>query len=191
MKIAILILAHKDGEYLNRLVGRLSQDFDVFIHADRRFSYFTVLNPRVTIIPERYRSDWGSYRQILATLALFRTAHSGMYDRYLLISGQDIPLRSNAEIIKYFSASPDTDFVAHFERDDERELLQDREKLSLYWFLGSRIQYRNKIINIANRIRNKALVLLESFVQKAQRLFLLYRPVRERVWGVTVNFKAS
>lgn len=183
MKIAILILVHKYGEYLNRLVGRLSQDFDVFIHADRRFSYFTVLNPRVTIIPERYRSDWGSYRQILATLALFRTANSGMYDRYLLISDQDIPLRSNAEIIKYFSASPDTDFVAHFERDDERELLQDREKLSLYWFLGSRIQYRNKIINIANRIRNKALALLESFVQKSQRLFLLYRPVRERVWG--------
>jgi hypothetical protein len=48
---------------------------------------------------------------ILATLDLMALAATGHFDRYLLISGQDIPLKSNAEIAQFFVTHEGTEFL--------------------------------------------------------------------------------
>ncbi|NLG10892.1 MAG: beta-1,6-N-acetylglucosaminyltransferase [Coriobacteriaceae bacterium] len=102
MKLAILIVAHKDANLLNRLVVHLAEDFDVFVHIDKRSDVALEENERVTVLRE-YAVDWGHINLILAMLALLRSAHTRGYDRYLIISGQDIPLKSNAQITEFFA----------------------------------------------------------------------------------------
>lgn len=103
-KIAILMTVHKNQEQVNRLIKHLAADFDVYVHVDQR--------SRIEITPlenvhvfKKFKVYWGSFNQIMATLLLFEQAFLGAYDRYLLISGQDIPLKSNAEIKSFFEGN--------------------------------------------------------------------------------------
>lgn len=112
--IAVLILAHANPAQVRRLVAHLEADFDVFVHLDKRsdirvvdFEGFT----RTRVI-KKVKATWGSLGIVRATLALLALASAGPgYDRYVLISGQDVPLKNNADIAEFFSRHLDTDFV--------------------------------------------------------------------------------
>jgi hypothetical protein len=104
MKIAVLVLAHHNRSQLNQLVSHLAQDFNVFVHLDRKSKLQVrdvIQHGRVTVIKE-YRVYWGSFNQIRAILTLLRSAYLEGYDRYILISGQDIPIVSNQDITQFF-----------------------------------------------------------------------------------------
>jgi len=107
MKSAILILAHKNVWQLEKLVERLSTDFDIYIHADKKWDIDlnTFKKYENVYFTKRYSVNWGSYTQILSTLTLFKTAFSNQYQYYMLISGQDLPLKSNAEIKKFLATN--------------------------------------------------------------------------------------
>ena len=107
MRIAVLILAHRDKRQLNKLLEHLAADFDLYVHLDRKSELRErdlVRSERITVM-RSYAVYWGSFNQIGATLKLLRAAHSTGYDRYLLISGQDVPVKSNREIIDFFSGN--------------------------------------------------------------------------------------
>lgn len=114
LKIAILILAHKNLEQLSRLVRHLQSDFDVFLHVDKKsdipvadFQKFG----RVKTI-KKVKTGWGSLGIVSATLELYSLAQKeGSYDRFVLISGQDVPLKPNKEISSFFSRNGDVDFI--------------------------------------------------------------------------------
>ena len=109
--IAILVLAHRNDEVLRAGLRQLAVSFDVYLHFDRRSPALpTDLPARVRLIPRR-RVYHGSYRQILATLDLFRHAAAAGYDRYVLVSGQDLPLTSNRAIRERFEAWRDVDCI--------------------------------------------------------------------------------
>jgi len=113
MKIAILILAHKNIWQLEKLVNRLSKDFDIYIHADQKwdldinlFSAYKNVN-----FVKRHEVHWGSHLQIDATLELFTAAWKNQYDYYMLISGQDLPIKSNAAIKDFITANNVANFM--------------------------------------------------------------------------------
>lgn len=106
MKIAILVLLHEFSDQQKNLILHLSKDFDVFVHVDKKSPVEpsnVSVNDRVHVL-KKYPVYWGSYNQILATLSLFETSsqYDGGYDRYVLISGADLPLKTNSEIYKFF-----------------------------------------------------------------------------------------
>lgn len=100
-RIAILILAHRNQEQLIKLVDHLKTDFSVYVHIDRKSKIQVIGEDNVHSI-RKFKVYWASFNQILATRELMRTAASGNHDRYLLISGQDLPTMSNQKIIQYF-----------------------------------------------------------------------------------------
>jgi len=111
--VAFLILSHTEPELLDRLVARLSQDFSVYLHIDSAASFRAQdfsWAPRVTSVPSR-RTYWGSFDVTRAILDLLRTAREGNHSHYVLISGQDLPLKSNADITSFFGAQNSTDFI--------------------------------------------------------------------------------
>jgi len=111
--VAFLILSHTEPELLDRLVARLSQDFSVYLHIDSAASFRAQdfsWAPRVTSVPSR-RTYWGSFECTRAILDLLRTAREGNHSHYVLISGQDLPLKSNADIASFFGTRADTDYV--------------------------------------------------------------------------------
>src|ERR1700676_931493 len=101
MKAAVLVLLHKDSDQQKTLLAHLSQHFDVFVHIDKR----TTIKPHelssenIHVFKE-YNIYWGGHNQILATIHLLREAGAGNYDRYMIISGEDVPIKNNAYIEK-------------------------------------------------------------------------------------------
>lgn len=110
-----MMLAHKNLQQLDRLLTRLTKDFDVYLHLDEKWntdlSYFQKF-PRV-FLTKRYNINWGSYQQVQADAELFRDAYAKDYDYYMLLSGQDIPIKSNQQIIDFLQQNKDYSFVDH------------------------------------------------------------------------------
>jgi hypothetical protein len=98
---------------LKLLVSRLTQDFDVYIHADAKWdlkvSNFD--NFKNVKFVNRFNVNWGSYNQILATIELFKQANAKHYDYYILISGQDLPIKSNVYIKEAILSNPKCSYV--------------------------------------------------------------------------------
>jgi len=113
MKTAILILAHKNVWQLEKLVRRLSETFDIYIHADRKWkldvNIFSTY-PNVHFV-KRHEVHWGSHLQIDATLELYTAAWKKQYDYYLLISGQDLPIKSNDQLLDFITQNKELNFV--------------------------------------------------------------------------------
>ncbi len=103
MKIAILMLIHNNNEQVRQLIKHLSQDFDLHVHIDKK-SKFTELpyTAQNEYYYKKYRIYWGSYNVIKAELFLLKKASLKQYDRYIIISGSDIPIKSNREICNFF-----------------------------------------------------------------------------------------
>lgn len=115
MNIAYLISAYKDPEHLQRLCRVLSKDMDgvhFFIHVDRKvdISPFKrlVTGDHVHYVKHRVWSQWGGYSQVLYQQGMLREAldyeNTGIrFERFVIMTGQDYPLMSNASLVKYFN----------------------------------------------------------------------------------------
>ena len=100
-KIAIMMTVHNNEEQVNRLINHLSKDFDIYVHIDKRSSLKISATENVFVY-KKYKVYWGSFNQIMATLFLLKQAYLMRYKRYLLISGQDLPIKENLDILLFF-----------------------------------------------------------------------------------------
>jgi hypothetical protein len=118
---AYIILAHKDEGQLIRLVDRLNDGHSrFFVHIDLKSKMHKNNelfhdNGQVTMLKST-ASVWGSFGLVRATLnALSVIKRNGDFDRVILLSGQDYPIRSNAAIDEFFNKSPYSNFLESFE----------------------------------------------------------------------------
>lgn len=108
MKIAILLLCHKNPNQINLLIKTMyNESIDFFIHVDKKANFKDIIktNNHVFILEDDLRIDvrWASFSQIKATRNLIKSATShGTYDYYWLCSGQDFPIKSVKQIIRFF-----------------------------------------------------------------------------------------
>ena len=118
MKIAYLILAHNTPNHLQRLLNALSSPLaGFFVHIDRKadaraFSSLTCDNLHLT--QERVSVFWGDFSQVEAILILLRTALADQnnFDRFVLLSGSDYPIRSSGYIEQFFRENRDKEFMS-------------------------------------------------------------------------------
>jgi len=101
-KIAILILAHDNKNQLIKLINQLKPDFDIFVHIDKK-AKIKISSDKNVYIFSAYNVYWGSFNLIRVILRLFEESYKIGYERYVLISGRDLPIISNKKIIEYFS----------------------------------------------------------------------------------------
>jgi hypothetical protein len=118
MDIAYLLLAHDQPAHLRALIERLSTpDSHFYVHIDRksRLTDFSLPDdPRVHILQDRARVFWGDYSQVEAIVLLMRAALAQpgqAHPRFVLLSGADYPVRSNAFIHQFFQAHADLEFI--------------------------------------------------------------------------------
>jgi hypothetical protein len=106
MKIAYLILAHKNPAQLARLIRALTtQNTYFFIHVDAKvdMDIFSPLRSLVQIFwVKRTAIYWGGWSMVAATLELLQESGKLQCNRFHLLSGQDYPLRDNRNIEDYF-----------------------------------------------------------------------------------------
>ncbi len=104
---AFLIIAHKDFPTLQILVRLLDHPLNsIFICIDEKT---TVIDPDKLVLRYsslhiiRKRISWGSYSLVDATLSLLKeSTNKGPFRYYHLLSGQDLPLKTNEYIHNFF-----------------------------------------------------------------------------------------
>lgn len=118
MKLAILLLCHKNAEQINLFLQTMKHpDIDFYIHVDKKSHITSQIEkrPDIHILPDSLRVDvqWSGISMIQATLNMLQEAYcSKKFDYYWLCSGQDFPLKSPKEIVLYFQNYWDKNFVS-------------------------------------------------------------------------------
>jgi len=128
MRIAYLILTHSQPDRTSCLAQTLaSPDNDVYVHVDAKadiskWENCDVSKKNITLIKERVGCCWGHFSLVKASLNLLRQAfQSGrQYDYYILLSGQDYPIKSKAYIANFLDQHQGQDFIEYFTLPSER-----------------------------------------------------------------------
>ncbi len=101
MRLAYLILAHKNPAQVMRLVRALrDRKATCYVHVDAKQPLHQAWRELaalegVVLIRRRRRIYWGGWSIVAATLKMLRVAVDGGADRLVLLSGQDYPLQPN------------------------------------------------------------------------------------------------
>ncbi len=117
MRIAYLLLAHNTPNHLKRIISALSSpNSSFFIHIDKKSNisaYERVRGPDVYLLDERIPVYWGDFSVVEAEIMLLKKAfESGeVFDRYVLLTGADYPVRSKAYIEQFFEKNMGREFI--------------------------------------------------------------------------------
>ncbi|MFB6456059.1 beta-1,6-N-acetylglucosaminyltransferase [Chitinophaga sp. Hz27] len=146
MRIAFIILAHKNPEQLLQLLRRLSHPrVDCYVHLDARADTLAFTEaaqlPQVYFIPGRIKVHWAGFSMVKATLNSLDVV-LGSRRKYLnisLLSGLDYPLRPIHEIVDFFTIHQGNEFLDIM---PEKEVAATISKLDRYHFED--IQFKGK-----------------------------------------------
>ncbi len=120
LKHAYLILAHNNYYILERLIKLLDDERnDIFIHIDKKIKNFDesafqrfVSKSSLVFVKPRIDVKWGHVTFVEAEFILFRSAYEfGNYTYYHLISGVDLPIKSQDYIHSFFSENHGKEFL--------------------------------------------------------------------------------
>ena len=118
MKHAYLILAHTDFELLKILITSLDDERnDIYVHIDRKVKTLPDLSVKhacLTVLKDRIDVRWGDVTVVEAEYALFGAAvANGPYAYYHLLSGMDLPLKSQDYIHRFCSENAGKEFIGY------------------------------------------------------------------------------
>lgn len=161
MKHAFLIIAHNNWWQLKQLIQLLDKEnHDIYIHIDQKSKSFNkkyfenITRKSELFFFQEYEVFWGSFSQVQAELFLFEKAFQQHYDYYHMISGADLPLKTNEEIDAFFYANRGKEFIQY----DDIKLNTDPEiarRAKYYHYLQD---YRRKY---SQRWKNEFFTLCE------------------------------
>ena len=136
-----MIMAHGDYRLLSRLINKLDhKDNTIYLHIDAKSSFTeedkqniksNVKNSTI-IFTDRYHITWGGYNQINTEIRLLEAAVKGNHDYYHYLSGADFPIKSMANIHKFFENHNGCEFI-HFCSEEFTQ--RHKKRFSLYHFL--------------------------------------------------------
>ncbi len=118
MKHAFLILAHNEFDVLRRLVSCLDDARnDIFIHFDKKVATLPDIRTQhagLMILENRVDVRWGAPNMVEAEFALFESATArGPYQYYHLLSGVDLPIKSQDFIHDFFDRHDGQEFIGY------------------------------------------------------------------------------
>jgi hypothetical protein len=166
MRIAHLILTHKNPQQLERLIKALDHPaFDFYIHVDKKVNQapfdFLTRKKNVFFIEDRVRIYWAGYGTIQATLNGFRQILLKRYDYINVTSGQDFPLQSPDQIYQYIGERKGLEFITCESIEDQWRDAAPRVKK--YHLINWRIIGKHRIENLANKMMEKKIIPPRKF----------------------------
>lgn len=143
-KHAYLIMAHTNFPQLQILINLLDHPSnDIYLHVDKRSVDFRpemiqVSASTLTII-DPIRITWGGHSQIQCELNLLKASAPNHYRYYHLISGIDLPLKSQDEIHEFFEAHYPENFINfHAPSNESKSFLYRIEQYHIFQDLMGR-----------------------------------------------------
>jgi len=157
MKIAHLILAHKNPQQLERLIRATDHPaFDFYIHLDKKtpiepFAYLAQ-RPNVFFIKKRTPVYWAGYGTIQATINGFEEILElpVQYEYINVISAQDFPIKKAEHIYQYLTERPGKEFITCESIDDEWK--EAAVRVRKYHLINWRIPGKFQLEKIVNKL---------------------------------------
>jgi len=118
MNVAYLVLAHNTPNHLGRLVSALaSPSSQCFVHVDGKVDlapFEQACGGAAVFTRHRVPVYWGEFSMVEALMVLLEQALEDPrgFDRFVLLSGSDYPLRPPGEIEEFFEAHPEQEFIS-------------------------------------------------------------------------------
>lgn len=148
MKIAYLILVHKDPHQIQRLIDGIKDSGDFYIHVDKKkdvkpFLKLLAKRENVHFIRRRIGVTWAGWSMVEGYMRLMEEAYQSPkgYDRFVLLTGQDYPLMTSKEIIKEFENHPDTEYIMAYNIVTST-VETDKNKVIRRWYLDNPFKTR-------------------------------------------------
>ena len=159
-KHAYLIMAHTQPELLRKLLKMLDNERnDIYLHIDSKAKDYpldeiaAVLQKSKCIFTERTDVKWGSYSQIHCEMILLKEAVKTEHDYYHLLSGMDLPIKSQEQIFAFFEKYNGLEFV-------------DEDGATISEAALSRVKYTHKFYGKAGSVKD----ILGALSVKGQKL---------------------
>lgn len=169
MRHAFLIVAHNEFAILQKLVALLDNPLnDIYVHYDKKVNVTESLQVKYSNIVymadnKRVNISWG-VTQVSCTLNLIELALTTKkkYDYFHLLSGVDLPIKTNSYIHDFFLKNEGKEFVGFNNNEfTQRDLF---ERLSYYHLFEINKRRSNLIFNV-----------LHKTIITTQKLFRCYR----------------
>lgn len=166
MRFAYLFLVHKMTKALETTIGLIDDSRnDIFIHVDAKVRDFPTDQVRalarksaVYFVENRICVSWGGYESIQAELELLKTATAiHAYDYYHLLSGEDMPLKSQEQIHRFFQANAGKEFVQFYS-----EVFELEGRVRFYHLFSKSFRSKNTILSIPKKAINKTGLFLQD-----------------------------
>lgn len=147
MKNAFLILAHNEFTILRLLVSKLDDPRnDIFIHFDKKVESVPHLSTQfagLTVLDTRVDVRWGAPSMVEAEYSLFSKAIAdGPYQYYHLLSGVDLPIKSQEYIHSFLDRNEGKEFIGYTWVDMPEEF---RRKVQCWHLFPEDFKNRNLI----------------------------------------------
>ena len=165
-KHAFLIIVHNNFYILNKLIQLLDDNKnDIYLHIDKKVRDYKICDThksKVYFINNRIDVRWGDISLIKCELQLLKEAYNnGPYQYYHIISGVDLPLKSNKYIHDFFNLNKGKEFVGFV---NDKSLETQLYKVRYYHFFMRYYRGNNRYLRLILRIlRNLILKFEEIF----------------------------
>lgn len=154
---AYLVMAHNDFYILEKLVQLIDDERnDIYLHIDKKVKEFpfeeyrTLVKKSRIFFVKRRNIQWGSFTMIKTELELYQAAAQVGYDYYHLLSGVDLPIKSQDEIHSFFDSYRGMEFIACHNSYEPR--YNDRKHRFQYYHLFNDYGVMRRGIRRLNRI---------------------------------------
>lgn len=178
-KHAYCIIAHHNWWQLQILLELLDDKRnDIFIHIDKkvnnidRESIKSICKKSSVKIYQDVDVQWGGVSQVRCELSIFEHAYceslsleQGGYDYYHLLSGVDLPLKTQDEIHGFFDEHSEYNFIRY---DDDYASSENCIGRVRYYFFAHDLK-------IKNAKRKRAVIYIDKCIRMIQRLIRVNR----------------
>ena len=173
-KHAYLIMAHDNFEVLEKLLQLIDDERnDIFLHIDKKvinfdFNKLTEICKKSEIFfTSRINVNWGGFSQIKCEIILLKKALSvnKHYDYYHLVSGVDLPIKSQDYIHEFFRLNYGKEFIA----------IKQVEATSTWWKeVENRIIFYHFFYDFFNWKKNN---ILSKFIKLINKIILFLQKI--------------
>src|SRR5690606_18762430 len=185
MRIAHLIMAHKNCLQLGKLIHRMMDPrFDIYVHLDKKsdISEFEHLKniDRVFFIQNRIKTNWGRYSIVNGITESLREIinQEVKYDYINLLSGQDYPIKSSDQFYDYIKEHFGTSFISYDSSGSSEWWEHAVTRYEHYHFTDINIRGRYRVQWLLNRYMPK---------RKFPLSIKLYGGKRSTWWTITYD----
>lgn len=168
MKHAYLIMAHGNWEILKKLLELLDDEkHDIFLHIDAMKTMpkecYNILKKSELVIIKSRKIYWADFSLVETTLDLLETAlKKGKYSYYHLLSGTDMPLKSNKERYNFFENSQ-KEFVGIVPKE--------------VYYSVRRVKFYHPFVHCTRYRKSKTLKALDRLFEYIQKIMRVNRLV--------------